>query len=101
MTKEELREYRRAYYRTHRQKILQDLKEKYATDEAYRNKRKADARQYEIDNKESVAKAKAEYQKKNKEKFKEYNANYYQENIEQIKKRKKEKYSGEKIITRA
>lgn len=98
MTKEERRQYMREYYHRNKQKILEQQREKYATDKDYREMKIENAHTYAIQNKSKVKETKQKYYEQNKEKIKEYFDDYYTQNQDKINTKRKEKRGKEKIV---
>lgn len=74
MTNERQREYLRQYYRTHRVERLKEQKEKYANDPEYRERRKHEAREYAIRNKERLTVYRKAYYRANRKRAAESHA---------------------------
>ena len=97
MTKEDRKEYNKAYYLRHREEILLDAKEKYQHNEDYRRNKIDSALIYVANNREKVEKQHLLYYQQNKDKLSKYNKRYYIENGIRIKRKKQRR--KEKIIT--
>ena len=98
MNREEKRQYMKEYYHRHRQEILKNMKEKYATDEEYRNTVKNNWKNYRDTHKKEIAEKMKDYQKLRKESLSQYNADYYSKNVETISERKRKKRQEIRII---
>lgn len=98
MTKEQQKAYMREYYRQHRKEILEHAKEKYATDENFRNAIKDNWKNYRATHKKEIAKKMKAYQSTRKESLSQYNANYYNDNKTKINTRRNKKRREEKIM---